>query len=58
MCYCSFRAFFGEADSEEQQAVTGSHVISAEQQHPAVIVLLPLLLGLGKVWLDAAPASF
>lgn len=41
---CSFQEFF-KKDTEPREGETGS----AGQQEPAVIVLLPLLLGLGKV---------
>ena len=45
---CSFQEFFKKG-TEPSQGETGS----AGQQEPAVIVLLPLLLGLGKVSLFA-----
>lgn len=46
---CSFKAFFESSDAEDESADRDSTARSP-QQCPAVIVLLPLLLGLGKVY--------
>ena len=46
---CSFQEFFKKA-GDVSEAAGEPH--SASQQEPAVIVLLPLLLGLGKVRLE------
>lgn len=45
---CSFKGFFEATDSGEESAA-GSGSAEGCQPQPAVIVLLPLLLGLGKV---------
>ena len=46
---CSFKAFFEPSDAEDESADRGS-TAGGHQQCPSVIVLLPLLLGLGKVF--------
>ncbi len=46
---CSFQDFFKKASDVSEAA---GEAKSASQQEPAVIVLLPLLLGLGKVRLN------
>ncbi len=46
LCLCSFQDFFKKAGAVSEAA---GEADSASQQEPAVIVLLPLLLGLGKV---------
>lgn len=45
-CLCSFQDFFKKPSDVSEAA---GEAESANQQEPAVIVLLPLLLGLGKV---------
>lgn len=49
LCLCSFQDFFKMASDVSE---AGGEAESASQQEPAVIVLLPLLLGLGKVRSD------
>ena len=49
LCLCSFQEFFKKASHVSEAA---GEADSASQQEPAVIVLLPLLLGLGKVRSD------
>lgn len=51
-CSHSFEGFFeGQGHQQAGQQPSGSSQTSpASQEGPAVIVLLPLLLGLGKVW--------